>query len=118
MCEITQPQKRCVVLDNRERQLLFEIERRLLIDDPELVRSFGAAPQRRTADHGQGIDMITTVAGLTLCVVLLMGPRLLTEPEIATRRSAGPPLEEAETTRSPRSRFRPARFRARRGDPS
>lgn len=87
------------MLDNRERQLLFEIERRLLIDDPELVRSFGAAPQPRPAEHGQGIDMITTVAGLTLCVVLLMGPRLLTEAEIATRRSAVPPRVAAETTR-------------------
>lgn len=87
------------MLDDRERQLLFEIERRLLIEDPELVRSFGAARQRRPAEHGQGIDMITTVAGLTLCVVLLMGPRLLTGAEIAARRSAGPPRVAAESTR-------------------
>ncbi|WP_300014401.1 DUF3040 domain-containing protein [Pseudonocardia sp.] len=87
------------MLEDRERQLLFEIERRLLIEDPELVRSFGAPRQRRHAEHGQGLGMITTVAGLTLCVVLLMGPRVLTEAEIAARRSAGPPRAAAETTR-------------------
>lgn len=93
------PEMRCVVLDNRERQFLLEIERRLLIEDPALVRSFGAPRQRRAAEHDQGLDMITTLAGLTLCVVLLMGPRLLTEVEIATRRSAGPPRVAAETAR-------------------
>lgn len=87
------------MLDDRERELLFEIERRLLIEDPELVRSFGAARHRRPVDHGRGMEMITAVAGLTLCVVLLMGPRLLTEAEIATHRSAGPPLVAAEAAR-------------------
>ncbi|MHA6783234.1 DUF3040 domain-containing protein [Pseudonocardia saturnea] len=79
------------MLDDRERKLLFEIERRLLIEDPELVRSFGPAPHRRPPEHGRGTDMTTTVAGLTLCVVLLIGPRVLTEAEIATRSSDGPP---------------------------
>lgn len=87
------------MLDDRELELLFEIERRLLIEDPQLVRSFGAARHHRPAQHNRGIDVITTVAGLTLCIVLLMGPRALTEAEIATRRSAVPPRTAAETTR-------------------
>jgi len=74
------------MLDDRERELLFEIERRLLIEDPELVRSFGAAPHRRPPDHHRGTDMITNVARLTLCVVLWIGPRPLTDAEVATHR--------------------------------
>lgn len=79
------------MLNDSERKLLFEIERRLLIEDPKLVRSFGAAPHPRPPDHHRATDMITTVAGLTLCVALMIGPRRLTAAEIATRRSAGPP---------------------------
>ena len=39
------PRGRCVVLNDRERELLFEIERGLLVEDPEPVRSFGAVRQ-------------------------------------------------------------------------
>ncbi|MHA6797679.1 DUF3040 domain-containing protein (plasmid) [Pseudonocardia bannensis] len=92
------------MLDDRDRELLFEIERRLLIEDPKRVRSFEAAPHGRPPDHHPGTDMITTVAGLTLCVVLLIGPRPLTDAEIATRRSAAPPRAAAEAQVSPRAR--------------
>lgn len=63
------------MLSDSERQLLFEIERRLLNEDPVLVRSFGAPPHHvGSADHGWYTDVATTVAGLALCVVLLFGP--------------------------------------------
>lgn len=84
------------MLDDRERKLLDEIERRLLIEAPELLGSFGAARHHRPPDHRRATDMITTVAGLTLCVALMIGPRPLTAAEMATRRFAGPPRVATE----------------------
>ncbi|MBW0101807.1 DUF3040 domain-containing protein [Pseudonocardia sp. KRD291] len=78
------------MLDDRERKLLFEIERRLLIDDPELVGSFGSAPPHRLPAHHHGA-VFGKVAGLTLCAVLWIGPRPLTDAEVVTRTAAGPP---------------------------
>lgn len=78
------------MLDDRERKLLFEIEHRLLIEDPELVGSFGAAPPHQPPHHLRGA-VITKVAGLTLCAVLWIGPRALTDVEVTTRATAGPP---------------------------
>jgi hypothetical protein len=75
------------VLDDRERELAFETERGLLVEDPELVGSFGAVRQHRPADRRQATDVVTMVAGLTLCVLLWIGPRPLTDAEIATRGS-------------------------------
>lgn len=83
------------MLSDRERRALLEVERQFLAEDPDLARSL----RRRPPEHGRAIDMGTTVAGLTLCVVLLMGPRRLTEPEIATRRSAAPPRVATEAER-------------------
>ena len=75
------------MLSDRERRALLEVERQFLAEDPDFARSL----RRRPPEHRRGTDMGTTVAGVTLCVVLLMGPRRLTEPEITTRRSAGRP---------------------------
>jgi hypothetical protein len=75
------------VLDDHEQELLFEIERRLLIEDPDLVRSFGAVLALRPRDHHRDSVLITKIVGLALCVVLLIGPRSLTDAEIAIRGS-------------------------------
>lgn len=80
---------RCVVLDDRERKSLIEIERRLLSEDPDLARLFWPAPTGR-APEKRGGAVITRVAVWTLWVVLLTGPHPLTETEIATRMTAGP----------------------------
>ena len=83
------------MLGDRERRALLEVQRSFLADDPDFARSL----RRRRPELGCGTDMGTTVAGLTLCVVLLMGPCRLTDPEITTRRSAGRPRVAAETER-------------------
>ncbi|MDN5859196.1 MAG: DUF3040 domain-containing protein [Pseudonocardia sp.] len=79
------------MLVDRERELLVEIERGLLVEDPGLARSSGAARRRCPAERGRGTDTVATVAGLALCAVLWMGPSRLTAAEIAGRRSAGEP---------------------------
>lgn len=94
------------MLDDRELEILFEIERRLLIEYPELVQSIEAAPQHRPPDPHRRTDMITTVTGLTLCLVLWIGPRPLTHAEIATRLAATPPpAAAAGHDRDPDSAF-------------
>jgi hypothetical protein len=79
--------------------------------DPEPVRSFGAVRQHRAAYHRQGTDVITMVAGLTLCVLLWIGPRPLTDAESATRGST-PRAASGAQVRS-RSRYRFAQVRTR-----
>lgn len=88
------------MLDDRERGLLFEIERRLLAEDPGFVRSFGPAPPPAgpapppagpgptVAGHGRETDVIAALAGLTLCLVLLRGPRCLSPAEVTVLGSA------------------------------
>lgn len=78
------------MLDDRERELLFGIERRILIEDPALVRRFGAAARPGAADHRRGTEMISRAAGLTLCAAVWRGPRALSAAEVATRGAAGP----------------------------
>jgi hypothetical protein len=64
------------VLSDHDETVLAGIERRLLIEDPALVRAFGVPPPRiRAADHGWGTDLATAIAGLALSLVLRMGPR-------------------------------------------
>lgn len=84
------------MLDDRERGLLFEIERRLLAEDPGFVRSFGpapppAGPMPTAAGHGRETDVIAALAGLTLCLVLLRGPRCLSHAEVTRRLTGRPP---------------------------
>ena len=79
------------MLDDRERKLLFEIEHRLLIEDPELVGSFESAPSHTPHAHHHHGAVATKIAGLTLCAVLWIGPRPLTDAEVSTRGTAGPP---------------------------
>lgn len=76
--------------DDRMRALLLGIERRILIEDPALVRRFGAAPRPVAADHRRGTEMISRAAGLTLCATVWWGPRALTAAEVARRGSAAP----------------------------
>ncbi|WP_214403665.1 DUF3040 domain-containing protein [Pseudonocardia lacus] len=79
------------MLDDRERELLRGIERRLLVEDPALVGLFGPAPRPRHVDHRWGVDVVAGVAGLTLCAVLLIGPRPPTDAEIAAHWPLAPP---------------------------
>ena len=75
------------MLGERGQRALLEVRRQFLAENPD----FGRSLRRSSCEHGRGTDMGTTVAGLTLSLVLLIGPHCLTEPEIATRRSAGRP---------------------------
>ncbi|MGD9525389.1 MAG: DUF3040 domain-containing protein [Pseudonocardia sp.] len=84
------------MLDDRERDVLVEIERRLLIEYPELARSFDAVRRHRAPDHRRGARVLTTVAGLTLWVALWRGPRPLTDTEVAIRGAAAPSRRAAE----------------------
>ena len=88
------------MLGERGQRALLEVRRQFLAQNPDVARS----RRRSSCEHGRGTDMGTTVAGLTLCVVLLIGPRCLTEPEIATRRSAGRPRVATQAMRCSRSR--------------
>ena len=110
------------MLDDRERGLLAEIERGLLLDAPELTRAFevfASGPvwcdpvwcdevsletvpvarstpvvraRRRRRDRAG-----TAVAGLVLGTVLLAGPRALTGSEVARRAAARPPRVRPRT---------------------
>lgn len=83
------------MLEDRDRKVLFEIERQLLIEDPELARAFGdpsppIPPHQHGPQHHHGV-VTTTIAGLMLCAVLLSGPHRLSDTEIAARTTAGLP---------------------------
>lgn len=78
------------MLNDRERKLLVEIEHQLMIESPALVRSFAAPRHPGPPRHHHRGRMITAIAGLTLCVVLLIGPDPLTAAQIARRHSAAP----------------------------
>lgn len=78
------------MLDDRERKLLFEIEHRLLIEEPELAGAFGATPHRPPAHRHRPGAVAGRVAGLTLRAVLWIGPHPLSDAEVTTRTTAGP----------------------------
>ena len=108
------------MLDDRERGLLAEIERGLLLDAPELTRAFEAfasdpvwcdavsletVPVARTtpvvrARRRRRDRAGTAVAGLVLGTVLLAGPRALTGSEVARRAAARPPRVRPRTVSS------------------
>jgi DUF3040 family protein len=70
------PHRRCVVLSDRERETLHEVERRLLIEDPEFARSFKARAQRLPHPTGGVGIKIFLVAGLLLSALVLVAGSL------------------------------------------
>jgi hypothetical protein len=79
------------VFDKRERRLLFEIERRAADRGSGVGQDLRGRPAFQAHDHHQATGVITAVAGLSLGIVLLIGPRPLTDAETAARRSTAPP---------------------------
>jgi hypothetical protein len=62
------------VLSDREREALREVERRLLIEDPEFARSFKARAQRLPHPAGGfGIKIFLIAGLLTSALVLVAG---------------------------------------------
>lgn len=60
------------MLSNRDRATLFEIERGILIDDPEFVRSFQAAEDRISRDRGSQVYVMAIIVAAVLCVITLI----------------------------------------------
>jgi hypothetical protein len=57
------------MLGGRGQRALLEVRRPFPAENPDFARSL----RRPSCGHGRGTDMGTTVAGLTICVVLLRG---------------------------------------------
>jgi hypothetical protein len=61
------------VLNDREREALREVERRLLSEDPRFVRSFIARAQRLPQASGARVGIKSFLfAGLLVCAVMLL----------------------------------------------
>jgi hypothetical protein len=68
--------RRCTVLSDRERKTLREVERRLLIEDPEFARSFAARAQRLPGPAGPLGIKIFLIAGLLVSAFVLVAGSL------------------------------------------
>jgi hypothetical protein len=74
------------VLSDDEIQTLREIERRLRWHSPELVRLFDGVESQPEAKHRQRASARALLAGAALTCLTLLGPRMLNEAEVRTRR--------------------------------
>jgi Flp pilus assembly protein TadB len=61
------------MLSFRERKTLRELQRRLLVDDPDLERSFRDAPLRRSVGRRWRLSITVVIACVFGVVMLLLG---------------------------------------------
>jgi hypothetical protein len=93
------------MLSEDEIQALREIERRLRWHSPELVRLFESVEPQPESKHRQRARARVLLAAAAVTGVALLGPRMLNEAEVRTRRRRAP--------RPPTAPGPPIRFRAR-----
>jgi hypothetical protein len=65
------PIGRCTVLSDRDREALREVERRLLLEDPEFARSFTARARRLPHPIGPLGGKVFLIVGLLLSALVL-----------------------------------------------
>jgi hypothetical protein len=80
------------VLTDREQKAWREIQRRL-VDDPDFRPTFHPIERPGPGDHHRPTRPNMIVVALTLVALLLIGPNLLTDAEIADRRQPPRPDE-------------------------
>jgi Flp pilus assembly protein TadB len=66
--------RRCVVLNDHEREALHEIQRRLLVEDPSFARSFESDAERL---HRGSPDLVHGTYTVSLVVILAFAAVLL-----------------------------------------
>jgi DUF3040 family protein len=62
--------KECVVLSDDERKTLREVERQLMLEDPEFAQSFPAHQQHSPRNHHRPTDKIAIVVAVLLSALL------------------------------------------------
>jgi hypothetical protein len=82
------------VLTDREQETWREIKRRL-VDDPDFRPTFHPVERPGPGDHHRPTRLAMAVVTLTLVVLLLVGPNLLTEAEITDRQRPPRPHESS-----------------------
>jgi hypothetical protein len=76
------------VLSDDELEALRDIERRLRWHSPELVQLFRSVEPQPATNHHQPARTRAMLAGAALTGMALLGPRMLNESEVRTRRRA------------------------------
>jgi hypothetical protein len=90
------------VLSDDELQALRDIERRLRWHSPELVQLFNSVePHSETTHHQRGRAKVL-LAAAALTGLTLLGPRMLNETEVRTRRRAPLPHTAEADNATPR----------------
>jgi hypothetical protein len=74
------------VLSDRELAALRDLERQLRWGSPELFRLFESVQPQQTKDHPKRTRARVLMAGAALMGLALLGPRVLDEAEVRTRR--------------------------------
>jgi hypothetical protein len=74
------------MLSDDESQALCEIERRLRWHSPELARLFDSHKPQLKAHHRQRATARALLAAAAIKGLVLLGPRMLTEAELRTKR--------------------------------
>jgi hypothetical protein len=78
----------CGVLSDDELQALLDIERRLRWHSPELAQLFNSVEPQSETTHLQRGRTKVLLAAAALTGLTLLGPRMLNETEVQTRRRA------------------------------
>src|SRR5690242_18719651 len=63
---------RCVVLSDDERKTLLDVERQLMAEDPEFVRSFHDQLRQRPATQGGSNGKIAVAVAMLFSAILLL----------------------------------------------
>jgi hypothetical protein len=92
------------VLSNRELAALRDIERQLRWESPELFRLFHSVQPQQAKDHPKRARARVLMAGAALMGLALLGPRVLDEAEVRTRRRRPlPRIAPADSTNTRRT---------------
>ncbi|MGH3467712.1 MAG: hypothetical protein ACRDQF_08295 [Thermocrispum sp.] len=82
------------MLTDRERQTWREIQRRV-VEDSDFKRTFHAVERQGPGDHLRPPHHRTVLVTLALAMLLLVGPNLLTDDEVADRQQPPTPQESS-----------------------
>ncbi|BBY45210.1 DUF3040 domain-containing protein [Mycolicibacterium celeriflavum] len=86
------------MISEDERRALRAIERRLRWENPDLVRLFSSEKPPLTVNLRQPARGRALLAAAAITGLLLLGPRILTEAEVRTRRRAPLPCADILST--------------------
>lgn len=86
------------MLSDHELETLRDIERRLRWDSPESTRFFSTVEAPPPKHRGKRARARMLVAAAVFAGMALLGPRMLTEAEVKTRKSPPPPRTSPPVT--------------------